>query len=99
MRKLRVSPEARNDELEILEYIARDNLQAARRINNLIREKYRSLRDQPYLGRPRPDLMADARSLPAGNYAIIYTVSRDEVVILRVLDQRRDILPLFDTDL
>ena len=47
------------------------------------------------MGRARPELAADLRSFPVGNYIIFYRPIEDGVEIVRVLSGARDIDALF----
>ncbi|KQS99189.1 MULTISPECIES: type II toxin-antitoxin system RelE/ParE family toxin [unclassified Rhizobium] len=77
---LRRSPRAKADLIDIWRYIARDNDAAADRLS-----------DRPEAGRPRPELHADLRSFPVGNYIIFYTFDGTALTVVRVLSGFRDI--------
>lgn len=51
----------------------------------------------PYVGRARDDDFGPGcRSVAVGEYVIVYCVENEEVLILRVVDDRRDLEALFD---
>jgi toxin ParE1/3/4 len=45
----------------------------------------------PFIGRERSSLARGLRSIVANIHVIFYTVERERIVIVRVLDGRRDI--------
>jgi toxin ParE1/3/4 len=47
--------------------------------------------EQPRSGVARTDISADARHLVIGNFLVFYRLGNDEVVLLRILDGRRNI--------
>jgi toxin ParE1/3/4 len=95
LSRVRFTPEARNDLHEIWDYIARDSVDAASHFTNTIEEKCRLLSASPEVGRGRPELAADLRSFPVGNYVIFYKPVRGGIEIVRVLSAARDIASLF----
>ena len=71
-------------------YVARERPQTAKRLGRRIEERVLALRDHPDLGRTVPELPETGyRELIEPPYRIVYEVSRDRVVILRVWDSRR----------
>jgi len=88
--------QAELDRVEIALRIARDNPAAADRLLETIDEKCRLLAQMPEMGRKRPDLAPDLRSLPVSNYVIFYRPVPDGIQVIRVLHGARDIPPLFD---
>lgn len=85
------SPETHADLLEIWQYIATDNLDAADQVLSTVNEKAQSLLDHPEMGRRREELAPSLRSIPIGSYLIFYRVSGDDIEIVRVLHAARDI--------
>jgi toxin ParE1/3/4 len=61
-------------------------------------EKFSKLADHPYMGRSRDELIPDLRSFPMGNYLIFYTPLSDGIRVFRVLNARRDIVAMFETE-
>jgi toxin ParE1/3/4 len=49
------------------------------------------MRDNPLIGRARPELAADLRSFPVGNYVLFYRPIADGVELVRALSGHRDI--------
>jgi toxin ParE1/3/4 len=94
MRLLR-TPAAERDLIDIWTYIATDNPDAADRLLDAIGERIRHLLDQPRMGRMRPDIAADARFLPIGNYVVLYRLTDEVVEIVRVVHGARDVTSLF----
>lgn len=61
-----------------------------------ITDTFLLLARQPYLVRSRDDdFGAASRSLPVGEYVIVYRVEGEDVLVLRVAHGRRDIEALF----
>lgn len=82
---------ALRDLLEIRDYIAEDNREAASRLIQHLREYCEKLAKAPLMGRARPELRSDLRSAPFGNYIIFYRVNKDcQPEIMRVLHGARD---------
>jgi toxin ParE1/3/4 len=92
-KTLIVGPTSRRDLLQIWNYIADDNADAADRMIERIEEAFEQLRDYPESGRVRPDLAGDreARFWHVGDYQIIYRVTELAVEIVSVLHGSRDI--------
>jgi toxin ParE1/3/4 len=88
--------QAHLDFVEAALRIAEENPTAADRWLDIIDEKCRSLVRMPELGRKRPDLAPELRSLPVGNFVIFYRPIPDEIQVIRVLHGARDIPTLFD---
>jgi plasmid stabilization system protein ParE len=78
MRRYRVSPEAKQDLREIRDYIARDNVGAARRVLANLKGAFENLARMPEQGHKREDL-TDKPVLfwPVGSYVIVYTQPPD----------------------
>lgn len=89
------SPEARLDLLEIWEYIARDNLDAADRVEQEIKEVVSMLASQPELGHWRRDLTSKpVRFWCVYSYLIVYDPAARPLEVVRVLSGYRDIAEL-----
>ena len=76
------------DATGIVEWIARDNPQAAERFSEQLLERVELLRDFPHLGGVCP-YYQKARQLIRGRYIVYYTVHRQEVVIRAIVDGAR----------
>ena len=69
------TPLARADLREIVEYIARDDSDAAQRVGERILESVEILRDMPELGRMVPERRNPTiREIIRGSYRIVYRV-------------------------
>jgi toxin ParE1/3/4 len=73
MAAYRVAQQADQDLLEIWEYTARRwNIDQAEHLNELFINRFRSLSEQPFQGRLRPDIGPECRSVPLQSFLIIY---------------------------
>jgi plasmid stabilization system protein ParE len=89
------SPEARGDLLEIWEFIAQDDLNAADRVEREIEQAITMLSRNPELGHARPDLTSKAvRFWPIYSYLIIYDPAAHPLEVVRILSGYRDIAAL-----
>ena len=84
MRQVILSDLARADLLNIGEYIAQSNPDAAFRLMERFREKFNLLARFPHLGRERSDMLLGLRCLIVNEYLIFYQPSDDAVEIWRV---------------
>jgi toxin ParE1/3/4 len=82
---------AEDDLIEIWLYVAHDNPAAADRLLDRIEARCQQLSALPFSGMARDDLQPEARHLVIGNHLIFYRVAKEEIVVLRVLDGRRNI--------
>lgn len=104
MHKLRINPIARQDLLEIKDYISRelDNPNVAGKTVAKVVESYEKLKDFPYMGielSSKIDVATDYRYLISGKYIIFYKVDDVYISIYRILHARRDYKRiLFDED-
>jgi toxin ParE1/3/4 len=96
MSRYRLAEQARADLDEIWLYIAEDNPSAADRFLDTLYERFLLLAGQPLLGRDRPELALNLRSLPVGNYVIFYRPIDDGIEVVRVLHGARDIDAMFE---
>ncbi len=96
MSEFRLAGEARLDLEEIWLYIARDNPEAADRLNRNIIQKFPFLAANPEVGRNRPELAPRLRSFPVNNYIIFFRPMENGIEIVRVLHGARDIPALFE---
>jgi toxin ParE1/3/4 len=96
-------PLARNDLLQIYEFVGLDNPAAAERLYEAIENKVARLRSHPRMGTRRPDLSPTARILIVENvYLILYQTHPDTdegavetVEINRIVDGRRNLRESF----
>jgi toxin ParE1/3/4 len=82
---------AKQDLLDAIRFIARDDADAAAHFYHDVQERYRQLADHNGMGRKRPDLAPHVRSFPSADYIILYRTVRADVVILRFLHGARDL--------
>lgn len=95
MHQLRINPYAKQDLLEIKEYITQelDNPLAAINVISKIVESYEKLKEFPMMGvdlSSRIDVKTDYRYLITGNYIIFYKADDVYVSIYRIIYSRRD---------
>jgi toxin ParE1/3/4 len=93
--KLKFTKQSKQDLDDIWDYIAEDNPNAADRFVDSLYEKCHLLTERPEIGRVRPEIRSDIRSLPVGNYLIFYHLQAGAIIINRVLSGYRDIPILF----
>ncbi|ALK10395.1 type II toxin-antitoxin system RelE/ParE family toxin [Blastochloris viridis] len=86
-------PRARLDLIEAWSYVAGDSETAADRLLERIERALAMLSENPFAGRARPELAADLRSFPVGNYVLFYRPQRSGIELVRVLSGYRDIGP------
>lgn len=100
--KLRWTPQAREDLIEIYVFIGLDNPSAAERVFDAIEAKAELLAENPRLGVRRPEIYPSTRILIEGPYLILYETPPDNnseridaVEIIRIVDGRRNLKGLF----
>lgn len=91
-------PQAGADIAEIWDFIAEDSLEQADRWVDRLDEKLQLLASQPLMGRGRPELGPDLRSMPLGRYVIFYVPLEDGIDVVRILHTARDVDAAFDGD-
>ena len=97
MARLTLLREAENDLIEIWQYIAADDQEAAIRVLHALDEKFHLLARNSKLGPARPDIAPDLRYLVEGNYLILYREAAQGVEIVRVVHGARSLQALFPT--
>ncbi len=87
------SASADADLIQIHDYIAQDNVVAARSVVIRIRERCVTLADTPLIGRARPEIGAESRSIPFRGtpYTIVYRPINNGIEILRIRHGRQDL--------
>ena len=84
-------PGAATDIAELLEFIARDNVSAARRVRAEILEAIRSLVRFPHQGHTRPDLTSSPlRFQTIRDYLIAYAPDEKPLLVIAVLHGGRN---------
>ena len=92
MSEVRYSRRAREDLLEIWLYVARQNSEvAADHVLDRIEEACRPLARHPQLGRGRPEIADEARSLVVQRWLALYRVTAYGAQVVRVIDGARDL--------
>lgn len=84
--------------MRIWHYIARDDVEAAKRFNEKILAKCQRLAEFPGMGRERAELSPGLRGFPVENYMIFYRETEFGIEVIRVLSGFRDIPALFEAE-
>jgi len=84
-------PQAALDILDVWDHIADDDMAAADRWVDELDTAFSRLATQPLMGRSRPELAPDLRSLPFRRYVIFYIPLPDGIDVVRVLHSARDV--------
>ena len=94
IKEVEVSPFAPDDFNEIIEYYSSYSQDYFETTISEFEEKVMSLQQHPKSGRIIPELerqgITQYRELIQGYYRIVYKISKDKVVILTVIDGRRN---------
>jgi plasmid stabilization system protein ParE len=96
---LRLLSIAEQDFLDIIEYLAAENLSAAHNVTDHIEKHLQSLQRHPFLGKVPADTKLARmgyRVLVVGHYLVFYKVRGKTVLVYRIIHGARDILPLLD---
>lgn len=89
--RLLLSSWAKNDLLDIWDYIAEHDEVAADRYLENLRKRALELIAHPDLGRPREEILNGVRSLLFRNHLIFYRITHAEIIVLRILHGSRDL--------
>jgi len=85
---------AEADLYELLEYIARDNVEAALRVEAAIENTAQRLADNPDIGRPVKSRFPSLRAFtvqPYIDYILFFQIEEDGIYIQRILHGARDL--------
>lgn len=96
---LRLLSIAEQDFLDIIDYLATENLSAAQTVADQLEKQLQSLQRHPFLGKVPSDTKLARmgyRVLVVGDYLAFYKVRGKTVVIYRIIHGARDIQPLLD---
>jgi len=93
-----VRPRALDDLAEIWAYIAEDSPDRADAFVDLVNSKVQALWRRPGLGRRRPELAPNIRSLTVGRYVMFYQLLFRGIEAVRVLHGSRDIESIFENE-
>ena len=85
----RLRPQAETDIEAIVLYIAEDNPSAARRVHNELYRRCQQIGEMPGIGIDRSAVRPGLRSVPVGNYLILYQQTDNGVEIVRVVHGAR----------
>ena len=94
--KVRWTPKAREDLLELYFAIGRENVNAAERWFDRIEQVTDLLARTPLLETARDGLRPGLRSFPVGNYLIFFAPISSGLEVVRIIDGRRNYPELFD---
>jgi len=89
-----LSSAARQDLLEAMRWISKDNPKAARALGDSVSKAAITIGEHPLAGRLRPEIVqAPYRCLPLTGfpYVIVYHADRRPVLIVRILHGARDL--------
>ena len=98
MADVTLRPQAFEDLTEIFAYIYQGSPKHAESFADLVQANFERLAKRPRLGRSRPELMPDVRSLTIGRYVIFYLPRVRGIEVVRVLHGSRDIAAMFDDE-
>ena len=87
----RLSSRALSDLGSIVDYLSNVNPKAALRLVDKFEERWELLATQPRSGFLRQDLGPDLREVVVGEYLSIYRLDDNDIEVLRVLHDRRNI--------
>ena len=92
MSRVLFTARAHEDLLDIWLYVAKRNSEAvADRVNDSIEQACRLLNEHPQLGRARPEIQPEARSIVIERWLALYRITEGGVQIVRILDGARDL--------
>jgi plasmid stabilization system protein ParE len=95
MSRYQFTPQATADLLDIWSFIARDNPDAADRVEVAVFEACDLLADSPLAGRMRKDITALPLRFwvvhPYSNYLIVYNPDSEPLQVIRILHGARDL--------
>jgi toxin ParE1/3/4 len=96
-RRARVDKTARaeQDLIDIWFAVSAGSERAADATIDRIERAFETLADSPLIGAPRDDLRQGLRHVVVRPYLILHRASRSRVVIVRVIDGRRDLMRIF----
>jgi toxin ParE1/3/4 len=100
MASIVIRPKAVGDLADIWAYIAEDSPRQADAFISRVNSDLYVLVRQPLIGRARPELLVDLRSMSVGRYVIFYIPhSRPRgIEVVRILHGARDLQRLFDEE-
>jgi toxin ParE1/3/4 len=96
LRRLLILPAARNDLIDIGDYIATDNPTRARTFIDELERQMRTCAERPFSFPSRDDLLLGIRAAKYGRYLIFFEVDDNEVRIVHVRHAMRNLKALFE---
>jgi len=96
--RLRYLEQAKFDLIQIKRYIARESGSNAIALTftERLRQQCQQLASLPgMVGRARPELLEGIRSIPCGNYEILFRYNGDFVEIVSLIEGHRDVENIF----
>ena len=88
----RLAPKAELDLDDIWHYVATNaSIETADRLVDSLTMRFFLLSRYPRVGRRRDHLRPGIRSVPVGEYIVLYRLEGEDVLILRVVRGRRDL--------
>lgn len=98
MSRCILAPSARLDLKKISSYITRFNPDAARRLNEKIKQQCKLLADFPNMGQSCENFGSGLRSFPVEDYLIFYRPIDGGVEVARILNGYQDLETIFSSD-
>ncbi len=93
--KVKWTSSAKEDLLNIVDYIKKDSLSAARKVYRQIKEKAQSCNFFPLKGRVVPELLKEGitiyRELIVQPWRIMYKIENDTIYIMAIFDSRQNV--------
>ena len=87
-----LSPQAEMDLTDVLQYTLETWGEAQMHAYGAVLDKaLLTLKENPQIGHPRPELSAEHRTFPAGRHIIVYRVTDSAIYVSRILHERMDI--------
>jgi toxin ParE1/3/4 len=93
-----LSPTATRDLNNISSYFAQQNIEAGERILEIFIKKCTRLIDFPNMGKSYDFMRSGIRGIPLEGYIIFYRVIGTNIIVLRVVSGRQNLVSLFDDD-
>jgi toxin ParE1/3/4 len=88
--RVRFTARAREDLLDIWLYVATHNSEAvADRVYDSIEQTCGLLNEHPHLGRARPEIQPEARSVVIERWLALYRITEDGAQVVRIIDGAR----------
>ena len=91
------SPAAVADIEECADYIFKDSPRSAVRFVEELKRRCEKIAHSPLIGKARPELQRELRSLTFARYVIFYAVKSEQIRVERVLHGSRDLEAQFDS--